>query len=686
MSEEIDEMAEIINDFLIETTEMIDKLDQSFVELEADRQNQGLIDGIFRSVHTIKGASGFLGYTQMVEVAHAAENVLKKIKDGKILLTPHIMDVLLETVDMIKILLEHIKNRDGLEEDISGVKHRLDEINEGRDKGEDASAAMQETASELIPEEMPPVDIDMDDVEGGLTTDEHADDEFTAGEFSAEEIAMQMMAEDAALTSPSIKPPAEEKKQLGEILIEKGIVSEEDVDNAIAVQGLIKESMDTGDMPRVGEILTSTNKVSREEIHQALNKQSPGEKQSGEKQPEKQQIEQTIRVDVERLDNVLNLVGELVLARNRLMRIGYNLEIKYPDNHDISELTDANAFINVITTDLQLAVMKTRMQPIKKVFNKFPRMVRDMARNLKKEIELKLVGEETELDKSIIEEIGDPLVHLIRNSCDHGVELPAEREAAGKPVCGTITLSAYQEGNNIVLAISDDGKGIGIERLKEKIVENGLAGADDVERMSQKELLDFIFLPGFSTAKVVSDVSGRGVGMDVVKTNISKLKGSISIDTEAGRGTKFFIKLPLTLAIIQALMVGVGKHVYAIPLSSVVETVRLRKSGIKTIRGQETMLLRDEVLPLHRLADRFFIASALGDEVESVYIVVILLGEQKYGIMVDKLFGQEEIVIKSIEGYSSSGDGIAGATITGDGKVVLILDPSVMFAPAARNQ
>ncbi|MBF0519154.1 MAG: chemotaxis protein CheA [Nitrospirae bacterium] len=639
-----DEMDEIINDFLIETTELVDDLNQKFVELESDRDNQDLVNSIFRSVHTIKGASGFLGFNQMVDVTHITESVLKKIKDGDLILEPGIMDVILESIDMVKVLLDHIKQKDGAEEDITGLVGRLKAINDGTAAGSHEPPQMmaQPASNEQ--------DIDMTAV---LDTD----------------LLAELEAEQAASSGV---------KQVGEILIESGLISEDDVDEALKIQELIKESVDVGEIPRVGEILTVTEKASKDDVKKALNKQAPPSTPA-EKSDKPQQVEQTIRVDVERLDNVLNLVGELVLARNRLVKIATTLEIKYQDSEDLAPLTELTSFINLITTDLQIAVMKTRMQPIKKVFNRFPRMVRDLARQLNKEVELRLFGEDTELDKSIIEEIGDPLVHLIRNSVDHGIEMPQERQSIGKPTLGTVTLSAYQEGNNIVLAIEDDGKGIDHEMLREKIVEKGLSTFDELDKLSIKEILDFILLPGFSTAKVVSDVSGRGVGMDVVKTNIDKLNGVITIDTEKGKGSKFIIRLPLTLAIIQALMVGVNKEVFAIPLASVVETVRLVDKDIKTIRGQETVILRNEVVPVHRLADKFFIERS-SDINGKMYLVVILIGEKKYGLMVDKLFGQEEVVIKSIEGFSGSADGVAGATITGDGKVVLILDPSVMFS------
>ncbi|MBF0316566.1 MAG: chemotaxis protein CheA [Nitrospirae bacterium] len=650
-----DEMDEIISDFLIETTELIEELSQKFVELETNRDNQALVNDIFRSVHTIKGASGFLGFTQMVQLTHITESVLKKIKDGDIFLAPNIMDVILESIDMVKVLLEHIKQKDDVEEDLTGILGKLQDVYDGAGtSAEGGKSTKQASAKSAISargehEELHP-DIDTEDLQSNF-----------AGEYEDNDYREVDEA----------KPP----KHLGELLVEDGKVSEDDVEEALTIQSMIKESIDTGDVPKVGEILTATDKASKEDVKKVLAKQPA---QSDKGQP--QQVEQTIRVDVERLDNVLNLVGELVLARNRLMKLVANLDIKYSETADISHLSELTAFINLITTDLQLAVMKTRMQPVKKVFNKFPRMVRDLARTMKKEVELRLVGEETELDKSIIEEVGDPLVHLIRNAADHGIELPDVRESAGKTRHGTVILSAYQEGNNIVLAIEDDGKGIDVDKLKEKIVEKEFASQDEIDRMSDKEVLDYIFLPGFSTAKLVTDVSGRGVGMDVVKTNITKLNGSISIETEVGQGTRFLLRLPLTLAIIQALMVGVADEVFAVPLSSVVETVRLDKKDIKTIRGQETVFLRDEVVPVYRLANKFYITSTSADDTEKVYMVVIVVNEKKFGMMVDKLYGQEEVVIKSIEGFSNSADGIAGATITGDGKVVLIIDPTVIFS------
>jgi two-component system chemotaxis sensor kinase CheA len=328
-----------------------------------------------------------------------------------------------------------------------------------------------------------------------------------------------------------------------------------------------------------------------------------------------------------------------------------------------------------VTTDLQLAVIKTRMQPIKKVLGKFPRMVRDLSRKLGKEARLELSGEETELDKSVIEEIGDPLVHIIRNAIDHGLEMPEERLAAGKNAEGIVRISAYQEGNSIVIEISDDGRGVNVDRVRKKAIERNLISASDADRMTTEELVNLIFLPGFSTAEKVTDVSGRGVGMDVVRTNINKINGTVEIRSQQGLGSTFVINLPLTIAIIQALMVAIGNEVYAVPLQSVVETVKISESDIRTLSGAEVLNLRNQVLPLLRLRDEFKIPGEANESAgKSRYVVVVQLGSRSVGLVVEALPYQEEVVIKSMGPILSGIRGMAGATITGDGKVVLILD------------
>jgi two-component system chemotaxis sensor kinase CheA len=392
-------------------------------------------------------------------------------------------------------------------------------------------------------------------------------------------------------------------------------------------------------------------------------------------------VEQTIRVDVKRLDHLMNLIGELVLGKNRLIKINDDVEERYEGEAFLEELNQVVSIVSLVTTDLQIAVMKTRMLPIGKVFNKFPRMIRDLSRELNKKIELEITGEETELDKSIVEEIGDPLVHIIRNSCDHGIETPEIRLAAGKEEMGTIQLKAYHEGNHIVIQIIDDGKGLDAEMLKLKSIEKGIITEKEADTMSEKEAFGLIFRPGFSTAAQVTSVSGRGVGMDVVKTNIEKLNGMIDIDSEVGRGTSMKLKIPLTLAIIQALLVGVQEEYYAIPLASVLETVRISKDEIYTVENRSVMRLRDEVLSLVHIGDIFEVERVF-DNSEHAYVVVLGLAESKIGLIVDSLVGQEEIVIKSLGEYLKGIDGIAGATIRGDGGVTLIVDVAALMQMA----
>lgn len=394
--------------------------------------------------------------------------------------------------------------------------------------------------------------------------------------------------------------------------------------------------------------------------------------------------ESTIRVDVQRLDELMNLVGELVLGRNRLSQINFKMNESLEGNPLVKDLADTSSQVDLITTELQMAVMKTRMVQIAKVFNKLPRLVRDLSRELGKEIELEMFGEETELDKSIIEEINDPLVHILRNAADHGVETPEERTKKGKNPKGKITVRADHEGNHIAISIADDGKGIDPDKIKAKAVEKGLITTEQAEEMSKREILNLIFAPGFSTAEKVSAVSGRGVGMDVVKTNITKLKGIVDIESETGQGSTIVIKLPLTLAIIQGLLVQSHAEAFAIPLNSVLEVVRVRTEDIKTVHGYEVISLRNTVMPLARLG-QIFSVDHQAQRSEWLYIVVVGLAEERLGIIVDSLLGQREVVIKSLGDYLGTIEGIAGSTILGDGKVIMILDVG-QFMSMAKNK
>ena len=547
------DMQDLVQDFILETEEIIEALDHDLVELESRKNDLDLLNKIFRGAHTMKGASSFLGFDKMTNVTHHAEEILNKLRKNELSVNSQIMDILLEFVDATKTVVVDIKQ--GTDNaDVKDLINRLKLANEGKLAGS----------------------------EGG--------------------------------EKPSDTPQAPQKN----------------------VEQVKKAAMS---------------------------------------------IEQTIRVDVSRLDSLMNLVGELVLSRNRIGQISGDLEKKFEGEFLIEQLMETTSQIGLITTELQLAVMKTRMVPIGKVFNKFPRMVRDLCRDMGKDVDLVISGEETELDKSVVEEIGDPLIHMIRNSVDHCVEVPEIRRKRGKTDKGTVNLSAYHEGNHIVVEIKDDGAGMDAEFLKKKAVEKGVISADEAKTMDPEAAYGLVFKPGFSTAKTITDVSGRGVGMDVVKTNIEKLNGIINIESELGHGTRFRMKLPLTLAIIQALLVDVSGEIFAIPLVSVIETVRIKETEIHSFEGREVLKLRDSVLSLIRLDEIYELQESLDDD---IYVVVVGLAEKRLGFVVNKLVGQEEIVIKSLGEYLSGNEGIAGATIMGDGRVRLIIDVAGVMEIASK--
>jgi two-component system chemotaxis sensor kinase CheA len=484
-------------------------------------------------------------------------------------------------------------------------------------------------------------------------TDVHVDVSAVSAKLAA--VLLRPASPGTPAQTPAAASTPEPPQKLGAILIEEGALSSEQLCEALAKQDA---------SPLLGEILMRDKVVAEDVLDKALKKQGPKPGAEGD---------QTIRVETRRLDQVMNLVGELVLGRNRMMKLCTGLEQSHEADPLVRELSETIGQLDLVTSDLQTAVMKTRMLPMRKVLGKFPRMVRDLAIKVGKKVELELVGEDTELDKSVIEEIGDPLVHLIRNAIDHGVETPEERRASGKPEQGTIRLEAAQEGDRIVIRISDDGRGIPVERVKAKAISRGLVTPQEISTWGRREIINLIFQPGFSTAEKVTDVSGRGVGMDVVRTNISRINGTVEVDTDEGHGSTVTIKLPLTIAIIQALMVAVERRVFAIPLTSVVEAVKLGPGDLKTINGREVLTLRDHVLPLLRLSTMFEIPMQ-EDPAELGYVVVVAVCERRFGIMVDRLHAQEEVVIKSLGDLLGEITGVAGATITGEGKVVLILD------------
>ena len=651
-------MQEILEDFLIEAFEMIEQLDQDLVELENRPEDLELLNRIFRVAHTIKGSGSFLNFSVLTHLTHHMEDVLNKARHGELTITPDIMDVVLESIDFMKKLLNAIRDtgtdaNTGLDSDIANVVTRLDAISKG-ESPQDIPASQESSTTQEAPQSQAPQ-------EASNNTQEEVDYSNMSPEEVEKEIERllnQRQEED--------KKKREEKRAKGEL-------------QDIQAPSEIEQT------PNATPAAKAPESQKQPEVNATPAKQTEAKPQIKPRQEENKtlatSVEQTIRVDVKRLDSLMNLIGELVLGKNRLIKIYNDVEERYEGEKFLEELNQVVASVSMVTTDIQLAVMKTRMLPIGRVFNKFPRMVRDLSRELGKNIELVISGEETELDKSIVEEIGDPLVHLIRNACDHGIESKEERIAAGKKEQGTVELKAYNEGNHIVVEITDDGKGMDPATLKAKAIEKGIIGEREADTMTDREAYSLIFKAGFSTAKVVTNVSGRGVGMDVVKTNIEKLNGIIDVDSTYGEGTTLKLKIPLTLAIIQSLLVGVQEEYYAIPLASVIETVRISQDEIYTVENKSVLRLRNEVLPLVRLADIFGVDSVF-DTSEQAYVVVIGLAENKIGVIVDFLIGQEEVVIKSLGSYLKGTEGIAGATIRGDGRVTLIVDIAAMMQMA----
>ena len=652
----MDEMQEILEDFLIEAFEMIEQLDQDLVELENNPDDLDLLNRIFRVAHTIKGSGSFLNFSVLTHLTHHMEDVLNKARHGELTITPDIMDVVLESIDYMKKLLNAIRDtgtdaNTGLEGDIANTVQRLDAIS----KGETPSAPSEETSA-------PQAHVAETPAPAPAPAEEEPEPDYA--NMSAEEVEKEI---ERLLNKrqEEDKHKREEKRARGEL---------EDIQ---APGEISTEAPKPAAAPAAAAASTAPKPAAPKA---AAPKAAPKTGGDESKAPATA-VEQTIRVDVKRLDSLMNLIGELVLGKNRLIKIYNDVEERYEGEKFLEELNQVVASVSMVTTDIQLAVMKTRMLPIGRVFNKFPRMVRDLSRELGKEIDLVITGEETELDKSIVEEIGDPLVHLIRNACDHGIESKEDRAAAGKPEKGTVELKAYNEGNHIVVEIKDDGHGMDPDVLKAKGIEKGIISDREADTMTDKEAYALVFKAGFSTAKVVTNVSGRGVGMDVVKTNIEKLNGIIDIESEFGVGTTLKLKIPLTLAIIQSLLVGVQEEFYAIPLASVIETVRISQDEIYTVENKSVLRLRNEVLPLVRLADIFGVDSVF-DNSEQAYVVVIGLAENKIGVIVDFLIGQEEVVIKSLGSYLKGTEGIAGATIRGDGRVTLIVDIAAMMQMA----
>ncbi|MEI7815673.1 MAG: chemotaxis protein CheA [Desulfuromonadales bacterium] len=590
---------ELLDGFLAETTELLEKLDDDLITLEKSSDDTELMNRIFRSIHTIKGASSFLGFDLLVKVAHKTEDVLNRLRKGELVVNPEIMDVILEATDLVKLLVSDIKAGDIQERETDGTINKL-------------LPFLLDTATAAKPEAIQPLP---------------AAPTVTTPDTESAPSPLETPSQSADSIPNPVAAPVPVPKPTADVVPKKAPVPPKPVEG------------------KGGDDLSDNS---------------------------------TVRVDVKRLDDLMNQVGELVLERNRMIQINQDLQqndVNRADfNEEFGKLTKRMSFV---TSELQMQVLKMRMIPVEKVFKKFPRIVRSMSRDLGKEVDLQIVGEETELDRSVVDEIGDPLIHLIRNAMDHGLETPDERLAAGKSRNGTLVLAAIHEGNQIIINIKDDGRGIDTERVGRKAIEKGLITEEQFTAMSQREVFDLLFLPGFSTKEKATDLSGRGVGMDVVKTNIKKLNGLIEIKSTKGLGSEFILRLPLTLAIIQSLLVEVMGEIYSIPLSSVLETLRVDQRKFHLIGGQEVLKLRDIVLPLIRL-QKVFNVQQRDDADDFCYVVVVGAAEKRMGLVVTRLVGQQEVAIKSLGNYLANIPGIAGSTILGDGRVALIIDPVAM--------
>ncbi len=629
------EMKEIFESFVVETREILEKLDLELVELEKRTDDTNLLNQIFRSFHTVKGTAGFLGLVKMQTVTHRCEDILNKLRKGEVKLNSELMDGILQGFDTMKLLMDTIENNKNEDVETDDVINTLDNLIKSIESGEFGTGG----TTEQQPTSQP-VETDVAEEKPPEVVEEKIEEKVEEPQ-NVEEVHEETVDEEA---EEEVEPEAEAKQE-----------TEDKKEEKPAEQSVVKV-----EAPKAAPATPKTEQPKQQTQQTAASSK---------------QVDNSIRVDVERLDQLLNIVSELVLGRNRLAQVNTEMQAEHEGTKLAKDLFEAYRQIDLMTTELQLAVMKTRMIKIGKVFNKYPRVVRDLCRETKKDIQLLIYGEDTELDKTLIEEINDPLVHLIRNAVDHGIETPQERVAKGKNPQGTVILAAEHEGNNINITIQDDGKGMDPEVIKRKAIEKGLISKEKANDLNKNEIFNLIFLPGFSTAEKITNISGRGVGMDVVKTNVTKLRGTIQIDSEIGKGTKIVIKLPLTLAIIQGLLVRVKTETVVIPLSSVIEVVRVAPEEIYTINQNEVIRIRNSVLSLLKIEDILYDDLDVDDtEKKWQYVVIISAGDRKYGIRVDELIGQKEIVIKSLGSYLGNIEGLAGATIMGDGKVVMILD------------
>lgn len=676
------DMNQYLDIFIEESKEHLQNMNQILLKLETATDDLTLLNEIFRIAHTLKGMSGTMGYVRMANLTHEMENVLQSIRNKEIEVNEYIIDILFECFDTLEAYVNELGNS-GVEGDYD-PKPLIKKLTNIMNNNTESNGVNEENTQEE--------DNNDDD-----------DDEFT---IELEEITNNVINKASQSNFNSFKIKVELNhncmlkaarafivfntlEKFGEVIKSKPSAEEiedEKFDNYFEVIFITKLDDKTieNEISKISEI----EKVVIEKIQSSINKKqttedkpvknteksmnygkNPNNKAAKSKKV-KSRTSKTVRVDIDRLDNLMNLVSELIIIKTRLEDI--------EDSKVNANMNEAVEYLERITTSLHDAVMKVRMVPIERVFNRFPRMVRDLTKELGKEINLFMTGEETEVDRTVIDEIGDPLIHLLRNSIDHGIEEPKEREELGKPNSGNVYLRAYPDGNNVVIEVEDDGKGISIDKVKNKAIAKGLLTEEATIGMKDQEIINYLFKPGFSTAEKISDISGRGVGLDVVKTKIESLGGLVEVHSEYNKGSKFIIRLPLTLAIIQALMVMIGDEKYALPLNSIKEIATIKTDTIRKVQNQEVVLFRNNTLPILRMNEILQVDTSHEDK-EELIIVVVKKGDKTAGLVVDNLIGQQEVVIKSLGKYLAGIKVIAGATILGNGQIALIVDPNSLF-------
>ncbi len=673
-------MSQYMSVFIDESKEHLQLLNDALLRLEKEPDNHPTVEEIFRSAHTLKGMSATMGFTRTAELTHNMENVLDLIRNSKLDVTSEIVDVLFECLDRLNLLIDEVIDTGVESTDIEELSGKLEAISKGKPTTKPADKKESEHSNETVKDDSSKeksISINFNEFESQLL------EEAKAKKMNAFSINITL-DEGCLLKAARTYMVFRTLEEVGEII--KSVPSaqeleEEKFDNSFMIAYVTeKESEEVKkritSISEVNDVIIELVDIAAEESKKSENKKAesgdkkksdkPVAKSADDKQGEKVNKITTVRVDTEKLDALMNLVAELVINKTRLAQIG--------SEYNLQELSETLSHVDRVTSELQEVVTKVRMVPIENVFSRFPRMVRDLSKELNKDIDFVIEGKETELDRTVIDELGDPLIHLIRNSLDHGIEHPEDRIANGKNGQGTLLLKAEHEGNNVVITISDNGKGMDKRIIGQKAIEKGLTTEEEIALMDDNQIISFIFASGFSTAAQITDVSGRGVGMDVVRNKIEGLNGQIEVSTKLGEGTVTRIKLPLTLAIIEALLVRLTKEIYAIPLANIVETIDIAVDTIKVIQNENVIVLRGEVVPIVDLANVLQEPGYVKNEKETITVVIVKMGNKKIGIIVEFLIGQQEIVIKSLGKLFTGIKGITGATVLGNGEVALILD------------